>query len=30
MSLSAAAVADVYREAVVWADTAWRNIGGGT
>ena len=30
MGLSATAVADIYREAVVWADTAWRNIGGGT
>ena len=30
MSLSPAAIADIYRQAVVWADTAWRNIGGGT
>jgi len=30
MSLSVAAIADIYRQAVVWADTAWRNIGGGT
>jgi EAL and modified HD-GYP domain-containing signal transduction protein len=30
MSLSRAAVADIYQHAVVWADTAWRNIGGGT
>ena len=30
MSLPATAVADIYRQAVVWADTAWRSIGGGT
>jgi EAL and modified HD-GYP domain-containing signal transduction protein len=30
MSLSTGAIADIYRQAVVWADTAWRNIGGGT
>jgi c-di-GMP phosphodiesterase len=29
MSLSTAAIGDIYRQAVVWADTAWRNIGGG-
>jgi EAL and modified HD-GYP domain-containing signal transduction protein len=30
MSLSEAAIANTYQQAVVWADTAWRNIGGGT